>query len=123
MDQKIGVDQENYRDFFLAVSIIVLLNKFLYGFAESFYLSDVLKCILFGSVSLVALTLGLFKFHKSLKFGLALGGIVAGHFAYEFYHFKLTDTFKFVVVMLLLMVLCFALYKLYISSQSTQKGK
>lgn len=95
------------------ISIMVLFNRFLYLCAECFQFTDMYKALFFGVLGVVALLVGLFKFHKGLSLGLVIGGIVATRLAWLYYHIELTDLLQFLLSIIILIVLSFALYRLY----------
>ena len=105
-------EQEKFRQIGFGGSIVVLLGNFLYAFVEWAQFSDIYNVLILGFVGITAILLGLFKFHKGLSFGLVMGGIIATYHAWLHYHFQLTDFLKFVTTLIVLSLLCFALYRL-----------
>lgn len=105
-------DLENFRQIGYGLSLIFLFNRFLYTFAEWILFADVFKVLFFGFFGIAALLLGLFKFHKGLSFGLIFGGLMATRLAWFYYNFRLTEFFQFLVALISLALLCFALYRL-----------
>ena len=111
-----------YRHVAYALSIIILLNKFLSLIAEYFLFSDTYKVLWFGCLGITALLLGVFKFHKGLSFGLSLGGISAASFMIYYYRVVFTDYLRFSILMVILVIVCFALYLLYKKEYQLKKG-
>lgn len=103
---------ENFREIGFGLAIVFLLNRCLYLFAEWIGLSIFFKFLLFGGFGVIALLLGLFKFDKGLSFGLIFGAIVATRLALMYHTFKLTEFFQFLIALVSLLLLCFALYRL-----------
>lgn len=95
------------------VSMVILMNRCLWLLADAFALPDVAKVLFFGAFSISVLLLGLFKFHKSLSFGLVLGGIFSGRLAWYYFHFRITEILQFLIALISLGAVCFALYRLY----------
>lgn len=104
-----------------AFSIVILFNHFLNLCADGFGFSDVMKVIFFGIFGIAALLLGLFVFHKSLGFGLTIGGILSGRLAFFYFHFRLNDFLQFLIALISLIAVCYALYRLYQSEHGSKK--
>lgn len=101
-----------------AIAIVVFMERFLQALAVFLTLVDVYKLLLFGIVGITSLLLGLFKFHKSLSFGLVFGGLLASGIAW---HFRLTEFLQFIIACICLILICFALYRLYKNQYSLKK--
>lgn len=116
-------EKELLRHAAYGVGIIALLNHFLYLCADGFGLSDITKVILFGVIGIAALLLGLFVFHKSLSFGLTLGGVLSTRLAWIYFHFRLTEVLQFTIALTSLVVVGAALYHLYSSEHGLKKKR
>ena len=120
--RNLGVNEnENFRQFAYGLSVILLFNRLLYVFAETLQFADITKVLFFGFFGIGALLLGLFKLHKGLSFGCVVGGIFASRMAWQYYTFKLPDFLRFVVVIIMLVCVCVALYLLY-KKEHVKKG-
>lgn len=117
------MEQEKKRDFSLGLAIIVLLNRFVYLVAQALHFPDITKVLFFGFCGLTSLVLGLFVFHRGLSFGCVVGGVIATYMAWLHYHLQLTEMLQFLVSMIVLSVLCFALYRFYKSVDHVKEGK
>lgn len=115
--------EESVRHSAYTIALVVLLNNFIYVIADGFQFADVTKVLFFGAIGITALVLGLFKFHKSLSFGLTIGGLIAGRLAWYYFHFRLTELLQFFIAVLSLGLVCFALYRLYHSQDHLEKTK
>ena len=115
-------EQDLLRHSAYGVSIVILMNRCLWLLAEGFVLPDVAKVLFFGAFGIAALLLGLFKFHKSLSFGLVIGGVFSGRLAWYYFHVRITEFLQFLIALISLGAVCFALYRLY-NTQHVSKKK
>ena len=95
------------------ISIFILFNLFLYLSSDFLHFSNIYKFLFFDTFGIIALLLGLFKFHKGLSLGLTGAGICATIWGWYYFHFKFTETVQFISSIIALAIVCFALYKLY----------
>ncbi len=96
-----------------AVSLAVLLNRTVVMVAQYVKFGYLGNIVLFGVVGITALLLGLFEFKKSLSFGFALGGVWCAVQSIFYYQLHITDQLRFVLALLVLGIVCYALYLLH----------
>lgn len=105
------------------LSIIVLLNQVIAMIARHFAFDHLGNILLFVIVGIGALILGLFKFKKSLGFGLSIAGLFSLIYSASYYQLKLANELKFLVSLMMLGVVLYAWYLLHNKNRSLKKGK
>ena len=99
------------RDIVLAIALAVLLHRLMWMIVDLVNLSQMyglLLCGLFGGATLVA---GLFYTQRSLSYGLTMGGIWLVGYSFFYYQWQLDNGVKFALSLIMLAVICLALYK------------
>ena len=117
------VDQNVLRHGMYALSIIILFNRFVSLLAQHFALSNTGNIILFGGLGITAFILGMFSFRKSLGYGLAIGGSWCAGYSLFHYQFQLTESVRFVLSLVMLAIVLYALHIFRQKKNSSKKGK
>lgn len=94
------------------VAIVVLFNVSISMIAEHGKFGNLGNILLFGGLGVTALALGLFRFQKSLSYGLTLAGAWCSGQIFYYYKINLTDAVRFGVALCMLMIVLYALYVL-----------
>ena len=102
-----------------AVSIMVLCTSLLLRISNYLDFGADSTFAFMGSVGVLLLILGLFKFSRGLGFGLTLAGIVSVLWGSRPLWHKISDELRFVAALVVLIIIVYALYRM----MSQNKGK
>lgn len=100
-----------------AASIVILFTSLLTSISAYLSLSPNFAFAFMGSIGIVLLVLGLFKFSKGLGSGLALAGIVSILWGSRSLWSKVSDEIKFLASLVVLIIIVYALYRMMSQNQ------
>ena len=112
---------ENVRHKAYTVAIAFLLSRCIVLLSHNLHLVGIVKELFFAVFGITALVLGLFKFHKSLSFGLTIGGLFLLRVSVQGFNPRHIELLEFIVAVLALGFISVALYRLYQGQQGTVK--
>lgn len=112
------------------IAAAILFDRIVLIFIDGFALSGNVSSLLLGVLSLVAFFLGFSKYalfagaaklSKGLSLALVLNGIICGVQSLYFYKSSFGDTIKFLLAIIMLMIIGYAMYSLH-KKQNVKKG-